>query len=241
MLKDLIKMDERTRNILEAIIREYIDTASPVGSFALREHFEFPFSPATIRSIMSDLEEAGFIFQPHTSAGRVPTERGYRFFIDLLEGDYSLVPQRELLALKKRILSLKSSYERMLEASAKLLTEVSSNAGIVGSGDQVFKYGISNLLRKPESRNKRYALGAAEMFDGIEDFAREIPDDIETEVYIGEESPIGKDAGLSFVISKFKTPCDTRGFLGILGPTRMSYDKNISLVGFVKEILEEVR
>src|SRR3989304_7892251 len=142
-------MEEREQSILEAIVREYIDTASPVGSFILREHFDFPFSPATIRSIMSDLEELGFISQPHTSAGRVPTEKGYRFFIDLLKEGFSLVPQRELLALKKKIIALEKSYGKMLEASAKLLTEMSSNAGVVGSGDQIFKYGISNLLREP--------------------------------------------------------------------------------------------
>src|SRR5437867_13304390 len=75
-------MDARHRDVLIAIIREYIDTAEPVGSRVLaRRHFP-TLSPATLRNAMADLEEMGYLAQPHTSAGRVPTDKAYRFYVD---------------------------------------------------------------------------------------------------------------------------------------------------------------
>src|SRR5687767_3022811 len=79
-------MDARHRDVLVAIIREYIDSAEPVGSRVLtRRHFP-SLSPATIRNTMADLEEMGYLSQPHTSAGRVPTDKAYRFYVDHLRG-----------------------------------------------------------------------------------------------------------------------------------------------------------
>ena len=232
-------MDERSHKVLEAVIREYIDTAEPVGSFHLREEYDFPFSSATIRSVLSDLEGLGYIFQPHTSAGRVPTEKGYRFFVDLFgEGSFDSSAKREELAFRKKMLAMRSSFEKMLDATARLLTETSSNAGIAGTNEYVFKYGISNLLREPEIKNEDYAVGVADIFDNINDVIREVPDNIEVDVYVGGENPIGKKAGCSLVISRFLTPYNTKGFLGILGPTRMSYERNLSLVNMAKDILE---
>ena len=75
-------MDARQRDVLVAVIREYIDSAEPVGSRALsKRHFPH-LSPATIRNVMADLEETGYLVQPHTSAGRVPTDKAYRFYVD---------------------------------------------------------------------------------------------------------------------------------------------------------------
>lgn len=234
-------MDDRSQAILEAVIRDYIDTASPVGSFNLREHYDFPFSSATIRSVLSDLESLGFLSQPHTSAGRVPTEKGYRYFLDNLDEESSELSEREKVVLEKRILSMRTSFEKMMDTSAKMLSEVTSYAGITGTSEYTFKYGISNLLKMPEINEKDYAVGVAEIFDNIDEVIREIPQDVEVEVYVGSENPIGKKAGSSLVVSRFLTPFNTKGFLGILGPTRMSYEKNMSAVREVKEILEGVR
>ena len=75
-------MDARHRDVLIAIIREYVDSADPVGSRVLaRRHFP-QLSPATIRNVMADLEEMGYLAQPHTSAGRVPTDKAYRFYVN---------------------------------------------------------------------------------------------------------------------------------------------------------------
>ncbi len=82
-----MKLNERSQNILEAIVLEYIRSAFPVGSQTLTKNLDFKLSPATIRNIMADLEDTGYLLQPHTSAGRVPTEKGFRFYVDRLIED----------------------------------------------------------------------------------------------------------------------------------------------------------
>src|SRR5512138_3137587 len=77
-------MNSRSRQILEAIIEDYIGTAEPIGSSAIRSKHGLSLSPATIRNVMAELEEMGYLASPHTSAGRVPTEKAYRFYVDSL-------------------------------------------------------------------------------------------------------------------------------------------------------------
>ena len=175
-------MDERSQAILEAVIHDYVDTAMPVGSFSLREQHSFPFSSATIRSVFSDLEDLGYLMQPHTSAGRVPTEKGYRYFVDSLGEDFLDITEREELAIEKKILSMQTSFEKMLDTAAKLISEMTSNAGIAGTNEMVFKHGISNLLKKPELKREDYAVGVAEIFDNISEVIKEVPQGVEVEV-----------------------------------------------------------
>src|SRR5881227_824920 len=78
------RLDDRPRDILKLIIRSYITSGEPVGSRTLSKTIDWKLSPATIRNIMSELEEAGYLAQPHTSAGRIPSEKGYRFYVDNL-------------------------------------------------------------------------------------------------------------------------------------------------------------
>src|SRR5947207_14704150 len=75
-------MDARHREVLIAVIREYVDSAEPVGSRVLTKRYFPSLSPATIRNVMSDLEEMGYLAQPHTSAGRIPTDKAYRFYVE---------------------------------------------------------------------------------------------------------------------------------------------------------------
>src|SRR2546426_11822404 len=78
------QLDDRPREILKMIIRSYVTSGEPVGSRTLAKSMDWRLSPATIRNIMADLEEEGYVAQPHTSAGRIPSEKGYRFYVDNL-------------------------------------------------------------------------------------------------------------------------------------------------------------
>src|SRR3982751_5484024 len=94
----LPELSERERRVLEAVIESYVETAEPAGSRTLSRRFGLGVSPATIRNTMSDLEEKGFLFHPHTSAGRVPTDMGYRVYVDALMRRPPLVmPERDRL------------------------------------------------------------------------------------------------------------------------------------------------
>src|SRR4051794_39587307 len=87
--EDIRQLEERPQQILRLIVQSYVSTGEPVGSRTLSRTIHWRLSPATIRNIMADLEDAGFLVQPHTSAGRIPSEKGYRFYVDAL-GDSKL-------------------------------------------------------------------------------------------------------------------------------------------------------
>ncbi|MBU7005910.1 heat-inducible transcriptional repressor HrcA [Phosphitispora fastidiosa] len=92
-------LDERKKKVLQAIIRDYISTAEPVGSRTIAKKYELGVSPATIRNEMADLEELGYIEQPYTSAGRIPSDKGYRYYVDCLMGKKKLSEQEEGIIL----------------------------------------------------------------------------------------------------------------------------------------------
>jgi heat-inducible transcriptional repressor len=122
-------LDERKSAILSAIVEEYIQTAQPVGSSHVAEAAKVKVSPATIRNDMVYLEKEGFLAQPHTSAGRVPTEKGYRFFVDqLTEPDLSLVEATSVGTFFDRA---HTQLERMLHDTSRLLSSLTSYAGVV--------------------------------------------------------------------------------------------------------------
>jgi heat-inducible transcriptional repressor len=124
-----VDLNERSRNILKAIINSYIATAEPVGSRTVTKRYDLGISPATVRNIMSDLEEMGFLAQPHTSAGRVPTDKAYRFYIDTLLEVRSL-PSQEEREIMNYPLPMEDFHQLMQETS-RLLSAISHYAGVV--------------------------------------------------------------------------------------------------------------
>jgi transcriptional regulator of heat shock response len=234
-------MTLRREAILDAIIREYVESAEPVGSLTLVAKFDFPFSPATIRAEMAWLEEEGYIYQPHTSAGRIPTEKGYRHFVNLvLSESKELVAQNEI-QVQRRILHQHMKYEKLLDMAAKSLADLTGNVGIVGLSGLVYSHGLTNLFRQPEFIDSANVIRASEILDRMHELVAEIPDMRNPLVYIGSESPIGKTAGCSLVVSGFETPYMSDGRLAVLGPTRMSYPRVIGIVEEVKDLLESWR
>lgn len=119
----------RRNKILEAIIDAHVDTALPVGSFAISHRLRVSLSPATIRNIMAELEELGYIWQPHTSAGRVPTDKGYRYYVDtLMEAQYLTKDEEEEIG--SRYEAKKDTLEKIVEETSKVLSIVTHCAGL---------------------------------------------------------------------------------------------------------------
>lgn len=130
------KLSERSRKVLYAVVQSYINYPDPVGSRIVTKRYSFGLSPATIRNIMSDLEEMGFLTQPHTSAGRIPTDLGYRFYVDSLatEADfYSNIEIEILQGLYRRLEILKNDIELLLSETTKSLSMLSHYLGIAMS------------------------------------------------------------------------------------------------------------
>jgi heat-inducible transcriptional repressor len=123
------QLDDRTREILKLIIRSYVSSGEPVGSRTLSKHLEWRLSPATIRNIMADLEDEGYLTQPHTSAGRIPSEQGYRFYVDNL-ADSSRVSKSDERYIN-RMLAESDTPEDVMSRASFVLSTISKNVGIV--------------------------------------------------------------------------------------------------------------
>jgi len=121
---------DRAKQILSAIINNYIEEGTPIGSKKLSTYNRFNLSPATIRNVMSDLEHLGFIASPHTSAGRIPTSKGYRFFIDRLL-ELQPVDSNEIASIKETISQTKSSNKDLATNVSTILSAITQLAGIV--------------------------------------------------------------------------------------------------------------
>ena len=130
-----IGLDSRAEVLLNALIQEHLVTGEAVGSRALSDRFShgYGWSPATIRNVMADLEEAGFVDQPHTSAGRIPTDKGYRYYVDNILGEATL-SRGDLKAINQlfsRDIDVTASQDRLMETASHVLSALSQNVGIV--------------------------------------------------------------------------------------------------------------
>jgi heat-inducible transcriptional repressor len=231
-------MDTRKEAILEAVVREYIETGLPVGSVVMVKKYDFPYSTATIRAEMAELERLGLLTHPHTSAGRIPTEAGYRYFVDLITGEVDLYA-REEHAAQKRIAAMQGRFERQLEAASQVISDLTRNMGFAGYAGEIFSHGLSNLFSQPEFLDPYRILKVAELIDNLSILVSELPSSLDTRVYIGTETPIGKSAGCSMIVSRFNSPFGSPGYLGVIGPMRMNYDRGLAAIGEVKSILEK--
>lgn len=231
-------MDDRQEKILNTIIQEHVKTSEPVGSKAIVDKYDLGISPASVRSEMGHLEKEGYIFQPHISAGRVPTDKGYRFYIHSLQEKEPSIPEREQKALKKKMSSF-SDVDKTVKMTTQLLSELTHCASLATlSSTDIYYYGMANIMRQPEFTERSNVLGLADLFDHLTELLAELPNKEEEIVYIGKENPHLKKAECSIIIAPYQMK-EKEGVLGVIGPTRMSYRRNISLLAFVTSSLEE--
>lgn len=233
-----MELKERQKSILNAIIREYVRTARPIASKDLALRFHSRMSPATIRNEMLALDEYGFLEQPHTSAGRIPTDQGYRFFVDNLISRFFLDDEDEKML--KRTFAIHSADEFVREFS-KLAAQISGTFAAAGlfEEDTFYDTGFSEILEEPEFQDIHQLRSFGKLVDALDE---EIPsfledDDLTGEqIYIGEENPWEEARDYAFFIAPWEHPRGFRGFLTLIGPKRMNYTKNISLIRFIQDV-----
>ena len=124
-----MQLDERKTKILQAIIRNYLETGEPVGSRTISKYTDLNLSSATIRNEMADLEELGYILQPHTSAGRIPSDKGYRFYVDTMMEE----KEREVVEMKEMLLERQDKMEVLLKQVAKVLAQNTNYATMISA------------------------------------------------------------------------------------------------------------
>lgn len=246
------QLSERQAQILAAVIEQYAEIAAPVGSVILAKLFNV--SSATVRSEMAKLEEMGLITQPHTSAGRVPTDKGYRMYVNTLtDVDAPKLPpgaagaleagetplSRGARALEARINTHADRADRAIRSAVDSLVDLTHNLGLATIGDQLYLSGIGNLFSQPEFARGDHAQNVARLLDNLEPWLREAAPNQPLNVFIGSENPIGKASGATLIVSRFRSPYSDNSYIGILGPTRQSYGRVMNLVRHAGAMLEE--
>src|SRR6266852_1716974 len=338
-------LDERPREILKLIIRSYVNSGEPVGSRTLAKSIDWRLSPATIRNIMADLEEDGYLEQPHASAGRIPSERGYRFYVNHL-ADSSKVSKSDERYIN-RLLAETDTPEELMSRASLILSTISKNVGLViappmgatilkhiefvdlGEGkilvvfvsttgllqrklirvgerysqeeldkagrylvekfsgktlteirnellrlmqfertlfdrmlallrtwsetlgeeapaDSIYLQGTANILNQPEFADVERMRMLFQMFEEKGRLVKILNECISNNPAEGVTISIGSELGVpdmrdfTLIASSYASNDRTTGFLGIIGPTRMEYERGISIVGYLGRIVGEM-
>lgn len=235
-------MTERQAKILAAIIEQYAEIASPVGSVTLAKLFGV--SSATIRSEMAHLEEMELIEAPHTSAGRIPTDKGYRMYVngitDAQMTELTIGVDRSARTIEAHVNSHADAADRAIRSAVDSLVELTGNLGIATIGSELYMNGISNLFSQPEYVSGVHVQAVARLLDNLEPWLREAAPNEPLNVFIGSENPIGKSSGATLIISRFRSPYSDKSYIGVLGPTRQNYARTMQLVRRTGAMLEEV-
>jgi len=222
-----MEISERQKNILMLLTKEYIETAQALSSDFLVKKYNLGISSATARNDLSELEEKGYIFQAHTSAARIPTEKAYNLYLD------NILSFKKRKASFKKLEALSFKSEDDFKKVAKLLAEISENAVFWAFHKNSLYYtGISNLFLQPEFKKSNLFCDVSVVIDSMEEIITDIFDELKDgeNVYIGSNNPFGDF--LSVVMLKYGP-----GLVGILGPMRMDYEKNLNLISFLKSKL----
>lgn len=224
---------------MNAIIEDYAEMASPVGSVTLAKLFGV--SSATIRSEMAKLEELGYIASPHTSAGRIPTDKGYRAYVNTITEaeEQPRLSDRTAHALEARVQTYGDAADRAIRSAVDSLVELTGNLGLATIGNELYMNGISNLFSQPEFLQGNHVQAVAKLLDNLEPWLREVRPNQPLNVFIGSENPIGKSSGATLIISKFRSPFSDSSYIGVLGPTRQDYARVMRLVRHTGTMLEE--
>lgn len=222
-------MNERQELILNIIIREYIETALPISSSLLVEKYKLDISSATVRNEMAELEASGYIMQPHTSSGRIPTEQAYLWFVE------RLAPKKISLGLAAKISLDEGLDELALKNLAKNLAELSGLAVFCAFHRHNLYYtGVSNLLSQPEFTQSKLVYDMSVIIDRLDEI---INDSFEQFDY-GAKISLGQDclfgSFTASVVTKYKLGANV-GVIGIIGPLRQDYEKNWQLINYLYE------
>jgi heat-inducible transcriptional repressor len=240
-----IELDERKKRILEAIVRDYLHTAEPVGSRTIWRDYMPELSPATIRNEMADLEAMGLIIQPYTSAGRIPTDHGYRYYVN------HLMKMRQLTVKEEEVIdaglkSIHHDVEEALHQTLKVLSHLLDYASVVATlsnKPRVYSSGFSHMLKQPEFSDMHFTRHLMETLEE-EDLMAEMVKEYTTEkgitIRIGSENKFKEVKDCSVVMSSYEVKNVTSGGLGVIGPIRMGYSKVASILETLSRRLESI-
>jgi transcriptional regulator of heat shock response len=234
-------LGKRQADVLRAVVGDYIRSGGPVGSAAVAGRHRLGVSAATIRNDMATLEELGFLHQPHTSSGRIPTDRGYRFYVDALPRRPDL-PSRWRRSIDRFFGQPPPDPEEVIRGTALLLSQVTRYGAVAQAprSTHVIVMGTANIASEETFERRETARGLLEVLEEERDvleLLRRLVSEAEVVVRIGAENPLSALREASIVAARYGAGGRTLGAIAVLGPTRMHYRESISTVRSVAEQL----
>ena len=234
----------RKDRVLAIVVDEYIKNITPVSSNLIVQEYHLDVSPATVRNILAELEEDGFLMHPHTSAGRVPTQRGYRYFVDHLMNEIQLLQEEKEhihAEYKQNVKELETLLAKTSEVISNL-THYTSIISVDGEGGKVFCWGLSFVAGYPEFHNFDRIKHILRVLEEKERILEVINRDLgrKIQIYIGSEIACTEIEGCSLAVSSYKTEKGPSGRMAVLGPTRMDYERVVSTLEYFSQLMREV-
>lgn len=235
-------LSKRQKDILYAIITEFIETALPVGSSSISEKYDIDASPATIRYEMVKLADEGYISKSHSSSGRIPTILGYRFYLQDLMSEEDVHYLTEI-KMKRELADLRNQRDRLIRGITSMLSEITRYAAVVMTEDGIFYSGLYNLLDYPEFEDRDAFKNILIAFDDLNTltdvFGREFTDG-RVKVIIGEELNEKMLQDCSIVFTEINLYGGERAVLAIIGPVRMHFPKVLPLVRLTRDVIQKL-
>lgn len=226
-------LETRQQDLIVEVVRNYIRSAEPIGSKLLEK--KLGISSATIRNEMAVLEQSGYLYQPHTSAGRVPTDQAYQLYVDNF-----LRPREPSVGEQKVFEKVKLGSENdanLFKNLAKVMSDFSGQAVIVGfSGNDVYYTGLSNLFSQPEFTTIDMVQSMSRIIDHLDDAMGRLYKTVgnQVDIRIGQNNPFGNECAT--VISSY-IEGGQKSIIGFLGPWRMDYEGNVGRLNYVRKFI----
>jgi heat-inducible transcriptional repressor len=233
-------LTQRQIDILRSVIEEYINTAEPVGSETIEKKHNLSASPATIRNEMVKLSEYGYLKKPHSSAGRMPTPLGMKFYVRELMKEKVLSTVEEV-ALKERVWDYRGRMQRFLKEATRSLAEKTNTLAIATTNEgDMYCSGFANILEMPEFFDidvTKTLLEALDEYSLFKDIFANVNEEGVTHVLIGDELGSALVGPYGFIFNRYETPEHMVGEIGVLGPERLNYMSIIPTVRYFAELI----
>lgn len=243
-MEGIHNLTQRQIEILKALVEEYINTAEPVGSETLEKRHNISASPATIRNEMVRLTEMSYLQKPHSSAGRMPTARGMKFYVNELmkEKDISV---GEEVAMKEQVWDYREKASRFLREITRSLAQRTGTLAIATTSEgDLFCSGYANILDMPEFYDidvTKQLLEAIDRYDYIQRLiGQQEANEEGVQILLGDDLTSILQGPYSIVYTAYRTPMDHTGVVGVIGPVRLNYTTVIPTVRKVSDLVNEI-
>ncbi|MBI2597380.1 hypothetical protein HYW41_04445 [Candidatus Daviesbacteria bacterium] len=236
-------LTDRQKALLKAIVEEYIEGAEPVGSEIIERKYDLGVSPATIRIEMVKLTEAGFLRQPHTSAGRIPTSMGFRLYVAELMKEKTL-PITAEVSIKEKLWQERYKRERLLKEAVSTLAQKCDMLGLaIDDESQLYWAGAANILDWPEFYDidvTRFVLGLFDENPRLQEIIGRATGSDPIHILFGEDMEFENLKPTGFVFTRYSGLADKSGVLGVVGPARMNFALVLPYVKYIRDLVTEV-